>query len=147
MKEKISTIKLHVKACEASPSPPIGPALGSKGVNIMKFCTEFNDRSKKIVNLEKGTVVTVVIDIYSDKSFSFVIKSAITSNLIKELLNINKGSSYPNKNKVAKITYDQIKHIVSLKKNDLFISSEEAAINTIVGTIRSMGIHVEGSDL
>ena len=146
MKEKISSIKLHIKACEASPTPPIGPALGSKGVNIMKFCTEFNERTKSIVGLDKGTVVTVVIDIYVDKSFSFIVKTAITSNLIKELLGIAKGSSFPNKNKVGKISYAQVAEIVLRKKDDLFINSEDAAIRTIIGTVKSMGIHVDGNE-
>ncbi len=143
MKEKISTIKLHIKACEASPSPPIGPALGSKGVNIMKFCNEFNEKTKNIPELTKGTLVTVVINIYSDKTFNFIVKSVVTSVLIKELLNIVKGSSLPNKSKVGKITYDQVRHIFLKKKNDLFVNSEDAGIKTIVGTIKSMGIYVE----
>lgn len=142
MKKKIARIKLQIKAAEANPSPPIGPALGSKGINIMKFCTEFNEYTKNLANLTKGTVVTTIINIYSDKSFDFKIKSPITSILIKNILNINKGSSFPNKNKVAKITYDQLNNIINMK-NDLFINSKNAAIKTIIGTAKSMGIEVE----
>ena len=133
---------MQIKACEANPSPPIGPALGSKGINIMKFCTEFNEYTKNLSDLSKGTLVTTIINIYSDKSFDFKIKSPITSILIKNILNINKGSSFPNKNKVGKITYQQLK-IIAEKKKDLFINSENAAISTIIGTVKSMGIEVE----
>ena len=90
--------------------------------------------------------MTVVIDIYVDKSFSFIVKTAITSNLIKELLGIAKGSSFPNKNKVGKISYAQVAEIVLRKKDDLFINSEDAAIRTIIGTVKSMGIHVDGNE-
>lgn len=142
MKKRISKIKLQIKACEANPSPPIGPALGSKGINIMKFCTEFNDYTKNNLLLEKGIVVTTIINIYSDKSFDFIVKSPVTTNLIKNILNIDKGSSSPNKNKIAKITYSQILLIIE-KKNDLFINSRNSAIKTIICTIKSMGIEVE----
>lgn len=143
MKKKIAKIKLQIKACEASPSPPIGPALGSKGINIMKFCTEFNEKTKNVVGLKKGTVVTVVINVYGDKSFDFKLKSAITSILIKNILNIEKGSSCPNKTKIAKITYDQVKQII-VQKNDLFVNSQDSAFRTIIGTAKSMGIEFEG---
>ncbi|HFL8819552.1 MAG TPA: 50S ribosomal protein L11 [Candidatus Azoamicus sp. OHIO2] len=142
MKKQIAKIKLQIKACEATPSPPIGPMLGSKGINIMKFCTEFNDRTKNLFGLKKGTIITVVINVYSDKSFDFKLKSAITSVLIKNILNIEKGSALPNKTKIAKITYDQIKCIVE-QKWDLFINSEISAIKTICGTVKSMGIEIE----
>ncbi len=142
MKKQISKIKIQIKACEATPSPPIGPALGAKGINIMKFCKEFNDKTTKN-GLQKGTMVTTIITIYSDKSFDFIIKTPITSSLIKNILNITKGSSFPNKNKIAKITISQIKEIVDKKKNDLFINSEQASINTIIGTAKSMGITIE----
>lgn len=145
MKKKIAKIKLQIKACEASPSPPIGPALGSKGINIMKFCTEFNEKTKNIPELKKGTVITVIINVYTDKSFDFKLKSAITSTLIKNVLNIDKGSSFPNKTKIAKITYDQIKHII-LQKNDLFVNSEQSAMKTIIGTAKSMGIELESTE-
>lgn len=144
MKKIIAKIKLQIKAQEANPSPPIGPALGSKGVNIMKFCTEFNEVTKKNA-LDKGTLVTAVINVYSDKSFDFIIKSPVTSVLIKKILDIDKGSSFPNKNKVGKISYDQVK-IIAEKKNDLFINSQKSAINTIIGTIKSMGIEIEGNN-
>jgi len=142
MKKRISKIKLQIKACEANPSPPIGPALGSKGINIMKFCTEFNDYTKNNLSLEKGIIVTTIINIYTDKSFDFIVKSAVTTNLIKNILNIDKGSSSPNKNKIAKISYSQILLIIE-KKNDLFINSRNSAIKTIIGTAKSMGIEVE----
>ena len=143
MKKQISKIKIQIKACEATPSPPIGPALGAKGINIMKFCKEFNDKTTKINGLQKGTMVTTIIIIYSDKSFDFIIKTPITSSLIKNILNITKGSSFPNKNKVAKITIDQVKEIVDKKEIDLFINSKKASINTIIGTAKSMGITIE----
>ena len=142
MKKQISKIKIQIKACEATPSPPIGPALGAKGINIMKFCKEFNDKTTKS-GLQKGTMVTTIITIYSDKSFDFIIKTPITSSLIKNILNITKGSSFPNKNKIAKITISQIKEIVDKKKIDLFINSEQGSINTIIGTAKSMGITIE----
>ncbi len=146
MKNKIGKIKLQIKAGEASPTPPIGPALGSKGINIMKFCTEFNDRTKNIFGLLKGTFVSVVINVYSDKSFDFKVKSNITSLLIKNEIGIEKGSSSPNKNKIGKITYDQILNIIK-KKNDLFVNSDDAAIKTIIGTAKSMGIDFDESKI
>ncbi len=142
MKKKIAQLKLQIKAQEANPSPPIGPALGSKGINIMKFCSEFNEQTKIHTTIKKGEIITAVIDIYTDKSFYFKLKSPTTSFLIKNLLTIEKGSAFPNKNKVAKITYKQIKEIID-KKKDLFINSEISAINTIIGTAKSMGIEVE----
>lgn len=144
MKKKIAKIKIQIKACEANPSPPIGPALGSKGINIMKFCNDFNDFTKKNHNFIKGSYVTTIINIYSDKSFDFVVKSQVTSIIIKEILSLNKGSSFPNKNKVAKINYNQLKEIALKKNNDIFVNSEEAAIKTVIGTARSMGIEIDG---
>jgi len=145
MKKKIETkIKLQVKACEANPSPPIGPALGSKGLNIMKFCNEFNMRTKEIKNLEKGTKVPVIINVYADKSFDFIIKSPPTSILIKNVLKLEKGSNYPNKNKVGTLTKSDLEKIIEQKKDDLIVNSYEAAINTLKGTAKTMGIDTNG---
>lgn len=145
MKKKIAKIKIQIKACEANPSPPIGPALGSKGINIMKFCNEFNEFTKKNSSFIKGSYVTTVINIYSDKTFDFLVKTQVTSMLIKSLLLLEKGSSFPNKNKVGKITYDQLKEIAMKKYADIFVNSEQAAINTIIGTAKSMGIEIDGA--
>jgi large subunit ribosomal protein L11 len=146
MNKKI-TVKLQVKAQEANPSPPIGPMLGSKGINIMKFCTEFNQKTKDIIDLKKGTLVPVVINIYPDKSFDFLIKSPPTSILIKNILNIEKGSSLPNKNKITNITNDQIMIVFNQKKNDLIVNSVDSGIKSIKGTARSMGINIEETNI
>lgn len=143
MKKKIETkIKLQVKACEANPSPPIGPALGARGLNIMKFCNEFNLRTKEIKNLEKGIKVPVIITVYTDKSFDFIIKSPPTSILIKTILKLEKGSSYPNKNKVGTLTKENIENIINQKKDDLIVNSHNAAIKTLKGTAKNMGIDI-----
>ena len=139
-----SRIKLNIKAQEANPSPPIGPVLGSKGINIMKFCNDFNSKTKSITDLTKGTLVSVVISIYSDKSFDFIIKSTPTSVLLKDVLSLNKGSSKPNKDIVGTLTSDNLNYIISKKQNDLFVNSKEKAIKTILGTAKSMGIVLEG---
>lgn len=138
-----TTVKLQIKAQEANPSPPIGPALGSKGINIMNFCNKFNDTTKNMPEIKKGTLVSVIIHIYPDKSFDFIIKSTPTSNIIKSILNIEKGSKNPNKTKISKITKEQIEIIVKQKSNDLIVNSNDAAIKTIIGTAKSMGIEVE----
>lgn len=137
-------IKLQIKAGEANPSPPIGPALGAKGINIMKFCNEFNEKTKNLPNIKKGTILPTVITIFKDKTFSFIIKSPPASTLLKEILNLNKGSSYPNKNKIGTITHEQLNNIVQQKKNDLIVNSNEAAIKTLIGTAKSMGINING---
>jgi len=144
MKKAEFKIKLQIKACEANPSPPIGPALGAKGINIMAFCKEFNMRTKDITGLEKGTIVPVIINVYNDKTFDFIIKSPPASTLIKNALNIKKGSSYPNKTKIGTITKEQLISIIRKKNNDLITNSEEAAINTLKGTAKSMGLNVDG---
>lgn len=136
-------VKLQIKAQEANPSPPIGPALGSKGVNIMNFCNKFNDATRNMTELKKGTLVSVIINIYPDKSFDFIIKSTPTSNMLKNVLNIEKGSKNPNKIKICKIKKDQLEIIVKQKLNDLIVNSNDAAIKTIIGTAKSMGIEIE----
>lgn len=145
MIKKIETkIKLQVKACEANPSPPIGPALGARGLNIMKFCNEFNLRTKEIKTLEKGIKVPVIITVYTDKSFDFIIKSPPTSILIKNILKLDKGSNYPNKTKVGTLTKEDLDKIIEQKKDDLIVNSYSAAINTLKGTAKNMGIDTSG---
>jgi len=143
MSKKIKEyLKLKVKGGMANPSPPIGPALGSKGLNIMKFCKEFNDKTKS----QKGDIVSVLISIYEDKSFSFIIKSPPASFLIMKFLKINKGSSEPNKKKVGSITLDQIKEIAKIKTSDLNSFSLNSSIKMIEGTCKSMGINIIQSE-
>lgn len=142
MAKKIdSYIKLQVPAGKANPSPPIGPALGQKGVNIMAFCKEFNAAS---ANMEPGLPVPVVITVYSDKSFTFIMKSPPAAVLLRKAAGIAKGSSTPNANKVGKVTRAQLEEIVKTKEADLTAADLEAAVRTIAGTARSMGITVEG---
>lgn len=139
-----SIIKLQIKAGEANPSPPIGPALGAEGVNIMKFCQEFNANTNKIEKLDKGTPVPVIITVFTDKSFKFIIKSPPASVLLKKIANISKGSGNPNKNKIATINMKQIEDVVDLKIKDLIVNSKESAMNTIKGTAKSMGFKIDG---
>lgn len=134
-------IKLQVKAGEANPSPPIGPALGQRGVNIMEFCKAFNAATQTV---EKGLPLPVVITVYADKSFTFITKTPPATVLIKKAIGLQKGSSKPNTNKVGKITRAQLAEIVKLKEPDLTAASEEAALRTIAGSARSMGLDVEG---
>lgn len=134
-------IKLQVPAGKANPSPPIGPALGQKGVNIMAFCKEFNAAS---ANMELGLPVPVVITVFSDKSFTFVMKSPPAAVLLRKAAGIAKGSSVPNKNKVGTVTRAQLEEIVKTKEADLTAADLEAAVRTVAGTARSMGINVEG---
>lgn len=134
-------IKLQVPAGKANPSPPIGPALGQKGVNIMAFCKEFNAAS---ANMEPGLPVPVVITVFSDKSFTFVMKSPPAAVLLRKAAGIAKGSSVPNKNKVGTVTRAQLEEIVKTKEADLTAVDLEAAVRTVAGTARSMGINVEG---
>ncbi|HFL8824432.1 MAG TPA: 50S ribosomal protein L11 [Candidatus Azoamicus sp. OHIO1] len=141
MMKKINTIvKLQLKAGEANPSPPVGPALGAKGINIPKFCSEFN--AETIKTLEKGTLVPVIVTIYTDKSFTFIIKSPPVSILLKKIANITKGSKFPNKNKIATITQAQAEEIVKIKSADLIVNSTKSAIKSIIGTAKSMGIEI-----
>lgn len=134
-------VRLQVKAGEANPAPPIGPALGQQGVNIMEFCKAFNARTQ---SSEKGMPMPVVITVYSDRSFTFIIKTPPASYLIMKAAGISKGSSIPNKNKVGKITPKQLAEIAKVKMPDLTASDLEAAIRTIAGTARNMGIEIEG---
>jgi large subunit ribosomal protein L11 len=134
-------IKLQVKAGEANPSPPIGPALGQRGVNIMEFCKSFNAATQGV---EKGLPLPVVITVYSDRSFTFITKTPPATVLIKKAINLAKGSPNPNTNKVGKITRDQLAGIAKLKQPDLTAADEDAAVRTIAGSARSMGIEVEG---
>ncbi len=141
MAKKLKTqIKLQVKAGEANPSPPIGPALGQHGLNIMDFCKAFNERSSKH---EKGLVLPVVISVYEDRSFDFIIKTPPASVLILKALKIAKGSGVPNKEKVGKLTVAQVREIAEMKMPDLSAASIETAMKSVAGTARSMGVDVE----
>ena len=134
-------IKLQVKAGEANPSPPVGPALGQHGVNIMEFCKAFNARTQ---DTEKGLPLPVVITVYSDRSFTFITKTPPNSILIKKLIPGGKGSSTPHTNKVGKLTRSQLEEIAKIKMPDLTAASMDAAVRTIAGSARSMGVEVEG---
>ena len=131
-------IKLQIPAGKATPAPPVGPALGQHGVNIMAFTKEFNERTKN----DAGLLIPVVITVYADRSFSFVTKTPPAAVLIKKACNIESGSGVPNKEKVAKITKEQIKQIAETKMPDLNAATIEAAMSMIAGTARSMGIEV-----
>tara|TARA_B100000941_G_C28490164_1_gene547416 strand:- start:685 stop:1125 length:441 start_codon:yes stop_codon:yes gene_type:complete len=134
-------LKLQVRGGQANPAPPVGPALGSKGINIMEFCNQFNARTED----RKGQVLPVVISIYKDKSFDFVIKTPPASVLILQAANKKKGSDQPNLNKVASITWDQVKDIAETKMKDLNAFKVESAMKMIAGTARSMGVKVKGT--
>ena len=134
-------IKLQVPAGAANPSPPIGPALGQQGVNIMEFCKQFNAQTAK---LEKGLPIATVITVYSDRSFTFIMKTPPASVLIRKAIGIEKGSGRPNTQKVGKIKRKQLEDIAKLKMPDLTAAGLEAAVNTIAGSARSMGVDVEG---
>lgn len=138
MKKKIKEIKIQIVAGEANPAPPVGPALGSAGVNIMNFCKEFNSQTLNI----KGMLIPTIITIYDDKTYDFILKSPPASTLIKQVLNLKKGSSNPNKEKVGKITKEEIKSIAMQKIKDLNTNKIDNAIKIIEGTIRSMGIDI-----
>ena len=134
-------IKLQVPAGSANPSPPIGPALGQQGVNIMEFCKQFNAQTQK---LEKGLPIPVVITVYSDRSFTFIMKTPPASVLIRKAIGIEKGSGTPNTAKVGKISRKQLEEIAKMKKPDLTAADLDAAVRTIAGSARSMGVDVEG---
>ena len=134
-------IKLQVPAGSANPSPPIGPALGQQGVNIMEFCKQFNAQTQK---MEKGVPIPVIITVYADRSFTFIMKTPPASVLIRKAIGIEKGSGAPNTNKVGKITRKQIEEVATTKQPDLTAADLEAAVRTIAGTARSMGVDVEG---
>ena len=134
-------IKLQVPAGSANPSPPIGPALGQQGVNIMEFCKQFNAQTQK---LEKGLPIPVIITVYSDRSFTFIMKTPPASVLIRKAIGIEKGSGTPNTAKVGKITRKQLEEVAKTKQPDLTAADLEAAVRTIAGSARSMGVDVEG---
>lgn len=138
-KEVEAIVKLQIPAGKATPAPPIGPALGQKGINIMQFCNEFNQRTKD----QEGIVLPVIITVYKDKSFTFEIKTPPVSELIKKTLKIEKGSGEPNKNKIGKLTKKQLQEIAEKKMKDLNADTIEAAMRIVEGTARSMGVEVE----
>ena len=133
-------IKLQLPAGEATPAPPVGPALGQHGVNIMEFVKQFN--AKSVGQVEKGTILPVVITVFGDRSFSFILKTPPAAVLIKKKLGLEKGSATPNKLKVGKITLAQIEEIAKVKMPDLTAGSLEAAVRSIAGSARSMGVDV-----
>lgn len=132
-------IKLQIPAGKANPSPPVGPALGQKGVNIMEFCKQFNARTQD----KEGLIIPVVITVYSDKSFTFITKTPPAAVLLKKAAKIEKGSAEPNKTKVGKVSKEQVKEIAQLKMPDLNAHDIEHAISMVAGTARSMGLTVE----
>ena len=137
-KKKTGEIKLQIPAGQANPAPPVGPALGQHGVNIMGFCKEFNAATKD----QGGMIIPVVISVYQDKSFTFITKSPPASALLKKAAGIASGSKTPNKDKVGKVTRKQVMDIVKLKIKDMNSTNDEAAFRVIAGTARSMGIEV-----
>ena len=138
-KEVVKQIKLQIEAGKASPAPPVGPALGSSGVNIMQFVKDFNDRTAS----QAGLVIPVVISVYADKSFDFITKVPPVAVLIKKALGLKKGSGKPNKEKVGKLTLAQVREIAEQKMPDLNAASIETAMSMVKGTARSMGVTVE----
>ncbi len=138
-KEVIAEIKLQIEAGKASPAPPVGPALGQHNVNIMEFVKAFNDKTR---NMEEGTIVPVVIKVYSDRKFDFVIKTPPASFLLKKAAKIIKGSGEPNKTKVGRVSIKQIEEIAKIKMKDLNTSDLEKAKKIIMGTARSMGLEI-----
>jgi large subunit ribosomal protein L11 len=131
-------IKLHIPAGKATPAPPVGPALGQQGVNIMDFCKAFNARTAK----QEGLIVPVVVTVYVDRSYSFITKTPPASNLLKKVAGLAKGSGAPNKDKVGRVTRAQVEEIARTKLPDLNCTTVEAAVKTVMGTARSMGIEV-----
>ena len=138
-KEVVAQIKLQIPAGAANPAPPVGPALGQQGVNIMAFCKEFNARTQK----QSGDILPVVITVYKDKSFTFITKQPPASSLIKKAISIASGSKEPNKTKVGKLSKKQLQDIAKAKMADLNARNEEAAMRIIAGTARQMGVEVE----
>ena len=139
MKKIAGFIKLQIPAGQANPAPPVGPALGQKGVNIMEFCKQFNARTQA----QAGLIIPVVITVFSDKSFTFVTKTPPAAVLLARAAKIEKGSAEPNKTKVAQVTKKQVREIAEMKKPDLNANTVEAAMSMVAGTARSMGITVE----
>ena len=140
-KKILGYIKLQVPAGAANPSPPIGPALGQQGVNIMEFCKQFNAQTQK---LEKGLPIPVIITVYTDRSFTFIMKTPPAAVLIRKAIGIEKGSGTPNTAKVGKISRKQLEEVAKMKLPDLTAADLEAAVRTIAGSARSMGVDVEG---
>ncbi|MFN8625637.1 MAG: 50S ribosomal protein L11 [Candidatus Binatia bacterium] len=138
MKKVIAEIKLQIPAGQANPSPPVGPALGQRGVNIMEFCKAFNAQTQA----QQGLIIPVVITVYADRSFSFITKTPPAAVLLKRAAGLEKGSGEPNKKKVGKVTRAQVREIAQLKMPDLTAESVEAAMRTIEGAARSMGLDV-----
>jgi large subunit ribosomal protein L11 len=137
----VAYIKLQVSAQEANPSPPVGPALGQHGVNIMEFCKAFNAQTQSI---EKGMPIPVVISVYNDRSFTFIMKTPPAAVLLRKAAGIAKGSGEPNTSKVGKVTREQLEEIATTKMPDLTAADMDAAVRTIAGSARSMGLDVEG---
>jgi large subunit ribosomal protein L11 len=140
MKKVVGFIKLQIPAGQANPAPPVGPALGQKGVNIMEFCKQFNARTQK----QAGLIIPVVITVFSDKSFTFVTKTPPAAVLLARAAKVEKGSGEPNRTKVGKVTKQQVREIAEMKMPDLNASDLEAAMTMVAGTARSMGLVVEG---
>ena len=140
-KKIVGQIKLQIPAGQANPAPPVGPALGQQGVNIMEFCKQFNAQTQQV---EKGLPIPVVITAFADKSFTFVLKTPPATVLIKKAAKLEKGSAKPHVDKVAKLTRAQVEEIAKTKQPDLTAANLEAAVRTIAGSARSMGITVEG---
>jgi large subunit ribosomal protein L11 len=138
MKKVVGNVKLQIPAGKATPAPPVGPALGQAGVNIMDFCKQFNAKTAK----DEGLIIPVIITVYADRSYTFITKTPPVPVLIKKAVGIAKGSGEPNKNKVAKITSKQVEEIAKLKLPDLNCDTLESAIQSVKGTARSMGVDV-----
>ena len=139
-KEVAGLIKLQIKGGAANPAPPVGPALGAKGVNIMEFCKQFNARTQDMA----GKIVPAIITVYTDKSFDFVIKTTPVAIQLKEVAKLKSGSAEPNRNKVASVTWEQVRQIAEAKMPDLNCFTIESAMSMVAGTARSMGITVTG---
>ncbi len=139
-KKVLAQIKLQCPGGQANPAPPVGPALGQHGVNIMEFCKQFNAKTAK----QPGMIIPVIITVYQDRSFSFILKTPPAAVLIKKALKLDKGSGTPNQEKVGKITRAQLEEIAKIKLPDLNCDSLEAAVKTVAGTAKNMGVEVEG---
>ncbi len=141
-KEVMGSIKLQIPAVQATPSPPVGPALGQYGLNIMDFCKAFNDKTKG----QEGTIIPVVITVYADRTYTFITKTPPTSVLLKQAAKIAKGSGEPNRDKVGRVTKEQIREIAQTKMPDLNANDVEAAVKMVEGTATSMGIEIGGEE-
>jgi len=139
-KKVIAEIKLQIPAGQANPSPPVGPALGQRGVNIMEFCKAFNAATQS----QQGMIIPVIVTVYADRSFTFITKTPPTAVLLKKAGGLEKGSSEPGKNKVGKVTQAQIREIAQVKLRDLTAKDLAAAVKTVEGTARSLGLEIEG---